>query len=290
MKLKQLFNEKELVFSFEIFPPNQSFPLEKFYTVIDELSKHTPDYISVTYGAGGSTKDRTVEIASYIKNNLNIETVAHLTCLGSKKEDIQKILKQLEENNIQNILALRGDVPKGEDESIFDRGDYKYSSDLIEDINKTKKFSIAAAFYPEVHHENNDILDLIHLKNKVDKGASFLISQVFFDNNNFYDFKENAEKIEIDTPLVAGIMPVINANQIKRIVELCHCEVPKQLEKILDKYGHDDESMFKAGVAYATEQIIELVANDTRGIHLYTMNKSQAVNEIMNNVNFIRKI
>ncbi|MBP8636929.1 MAG: methylenetetrahydrofolate reductase, partial [Leptotrichiaceae bacterium] len=143
--------------------------------------------------------------------------------------------------------------------------------------------------YPEVHHETNDILDLIHLKNKVEKGADFLISQVFFDNNTFYKFKENAEKIGVNAPLVAGIMPVTNAAQIRRITELCHCAVPKKLENLLDKFGHDDESMYKAGVVYAAEQIIELVSNDVKGIHLYTMNRSQAVTEILNMVNFVRK-
>lgn len=289
MKIKDLFETNNTVFSFEIFPPNEKFPIDKFYEVINNLSQHRPDYISVTYGAGGSTRDKTVEIASHIKNNLNIETVAHLTCVGSTRDEIQNILEQLKKNNIKNILALRGDIPKGETEAIFDKGDYKYSSDLIQDIKKSNDFSIAAAFYPEVHHETNDILDLIHLKNKVEKGADFLISQVFFNNETFYRFKENAEKIGVNAPLVAGIMPVTNANQIRRITELCHCEIPKNLEKLLDKFGHDDESMFKAGVAYASEQIIELVSNDVKGIHLYTMNRSQAVTEILNMVNFVRK-
>ena len=289
MKIKELFETNKTVFSFEIFPPNDKFPIDKFYDVINDLSQHKPDFISVTYGAGGSKRNKTVEIASHIKNNLNIETVAHLTCVGSTKEEIQNILAQLKANNIKNILALRGDIPKGETEEIFDRGDFKYSSDLIQEIKNHKDFSIAAAFYPEVHHETNDILDLIHLKNKVEKGADFLISQVFFDNNTFYKFKENAEKIGVNAPLVAGIMPVTNAAQIRRITELCHCAVPKKLENLLDKFGHDDESMYKAGVVYAAEQIIELVSNDVKGIHLYTMNRSQAVTEILNMVNFVRK-
>ena len=168
MKIKELFETNKTVFSFEIFPPNDKFPIDKFYDVINDLSQHKPDFISVTYGAGGSTRNKTVEIASHIKNNLNIETVAHLTCVGSTKEEIQNILAQLKANNIKNILALRGDIPKGETEEIFDRGDFKYSSDLIQEIKNHNDFSIAAAFYPEVHHETNDILDLIHLKNKVE--------------------------------------------------------------------------------------------------------------------------
>jgi len=260
MKIKEIYENKNPVFSFEIFPPNKNFPEEKLKEVTKELSTLKPDFISVTYGAGGTTKSGTVEIASYIKNTLRVETLSHLTCIGSKKEEIIHFLKELKENNIKNILALRGDIPHGKDESIYEQGDYKYASDLIKDIKENDNFSIGAAFYPETHYENNDLIDLIHLKEKVDMGADFL----------------------------AGIMPVTNAAQIKRITSLCKSKIPLKLEKILDKYGNNPESMKKAGIAYATEQIIELMSNDIKGVHLYTMNKTDTTREILNNINFVR--
>lgn len=288
MKIKDLYENKNPVFSFEIFPPNKNFSEEKLKAVTEELASYKPDFISVTYGAGGTTKAGTVEIASYIKNELKIETLAHLTCIGSKKQEITNFLKELKNNNIKNILALRGDIPQGEDESIYNKGDYKYASDLIKDIKENEDFSIGAAFYPETHYENNDLIDLFHLKEKVDLGADFLISQIFFENETFLKFREQAEKLSINVPLVAGIIPVTNAAQIKRITALCNCKIPSKLEKILDKYGSNPESMKKAGIAYATEQIIELLSNDIRGIHLYTMNKTDTTKEILDNVSFVR--
>ena len=185
-------------------------------------------------------------------------------------------------------MALRGDVPKGETEEIYDKGDFKYASELIQELKSNSDISIGAAFYPETHYQNNDLVDLFHLKNKVEKGADFLVSQLFFDNERFFSFREQAEKLDINIPLVAGIMPITNAAQIKRIVELSKCSVPKKLERILEKYGDNPESMQKAGVLYATDQIIELFANDVKGIHLYTMNKVEAARDIMNNISFAR--
>lgn len=288
MKIKDLYENKNPVFSFEIFPPNKNFSEEKLKAVTEELASYKPDFISVTYGAGGTTKAGTVEIASYIKNELKIETLAHLTCIGSKKQEIANFLKELKNNNIKNILALRGDIPQGEDESIYNRGDYKYASDLIKDIKENEDFSIGAAFYPETHYENNDLIDLFHLKEKVDLGANFLISQIFFENETFLRFREQAKKLSINVPLVAGIIPVTNAAQIKRITALCNSKIPSKLEKILDKYGSNPDSMKKAGIAYATEQIIELLSNNIRGIHLYTMNKTDTTKEILDNVSFVR--
>ncbi len=288
MKIKDLFEKKEHTVSFEIFPPNKNFSEERLKEVTKELVNHKPDFISVTYGAGGTTKAGTVEMASYIKNDLNTEVLAHLTCVGSKKAEIHNFLKEVEENNIKNIMALRGDIPQGEDESIYDRGDYRYASELIKDINDNHNFSVGAAFYPETHYENNDLVDLIHLKNKVEQGVDFLISQIFFDNSIFIDFSEKAEKLNIKVPLIAGIMPITNAAQIKRITALCKSEIPEKLEKILNKYGHNPESMKKAGIIYATEQIIELLAHGVKGIHLYTMNKTDSTKEIMDNIAFTR--
>ena len=287
MQIKELFNKKNPVISFEVFPPNKNFTKEKFIEVTGELAELNPNFISVTYGAGGTNRSGTIEIASHIKNNLNIEVMSHLTCIGSKKQDISNYIQEIKKHNIKNILALRGDIPQGRDESIYNEGDYRYASDLISDI-KSEDITIAGAFYPETHFENNDLQDLIHLKNKVDLGVDFLISQIFFDNNKFFNFMEQAQKLNISVPLSAGIMPVTNAAQIKRITSLCKSSIPKKLEKILDKYGHNPESMKKAGFIYATEQIIELLANDIPAIHLYAMNKPEVAKAIMNNIEFVR--
>lgn len=287
MQIKELFNKKNPVISFEVFPPNKNFTKEKLIEVTGELAELNPDFMSVTYGAGGTNRSGTIEIASHIKNNLNIEVMSHLTCIGSKKQDISNYIQEIKKHNIKNVLALRGDIPQGRDESIYNEGDYRYASDLISDI-KSEDITIAGAFYPETHFENNDLQDLIHLKNKVDLGVDFLISQIFFDNNKFFNFMEQAQKLNISVPLSAGIMPVTNAAQIKRITSLCKSSIPKKLEKILDKYGHNPESMKKAGFIYATEQIIELLANDIPAIHLYAMNKPEVAKAIMNNIEFVR--
>lgn len=287
MQIKELFNKKNPVISFEVFPPNKNFTKEKLIEVTGQLAELNPDFISVTYGAGGTNRSGTIEIASHIKNNLNIEVMSHLTCIGSKKQDISNYIQEIKKHNIKNVLALRGDIPQGRDESIYNEGDYRYASDLISDI-KSEDITIAGAFYPETHFENNDLQDLIHLKNKVDLGVDFLISQIFFDNDKFFNFMEQAQKLNINVPLSAGIMPVTNAAQIKRITSLCKSSIPKKLEKILDKYGHDSESMKKAGFIYATEQIIELLANDIPAIHLYAMNKPEVAKAIINNIEFVR--
>ena len=273
MQIKELFNKKNPVISFEVFPPNKNFTKEKLIEVTGELAELNPNFISVTYGAGGTNRSGTIEIASHIKNNLNIEVMSHLTCIGSKKQDISNYIQEIKKHNIKNILALRGDIPQGRDESIYNEGDYRYASDLISDI-KSEDITIAGAFYPETHFENNDLQDLI--------------SQIFFDNNKFFNFMEQAQKLNINVPLSAGIMPVTNAAQIKRITSLCKSSIPKKLEKILDKYGHNPESMKKAGFIYATEQIIELLANDIPAIHLYAMNKPEVAKAIMNNIEFVR--
>ena len=273
MKIKDMFEQKEHLISFEIFPPNKNFSQEKLKEVTAELVECKPDFISVTYGAGGQTKGGTIEMASHIKNNLKTEVLAHLTCVGSKKSEIHDYLQEAKSKNVKNILALRGDVPQGETEDIYNKGDYKYASELISDLRKNREFddfSIGGAFY------------------KVEAGTDFLTSQMFFDNDIFIKFKEQAEKLDIKVPLVAGIMPVTNAKQIKRIIELSKCSVPHKLDKLLEKYGDNLESMKKAGIMYASEQIIELLAYGIKGIHIYTMNKPEIAKEIMKNIEFAR--
>ena len=227
MKIEDIFKNKDTVISFEIFPPNNKFPVEKIYKTIDELAELKPDYISVTYGAGGTTQGRTVEITNRIKNINKIETMAHLTCIGATEESINSTLTQLKNNGIENILALRGDIPRDK----VHNSKFSYASDLVKHIKKEDTFSVAGAFYPEVHFENNDLLDLFHLKTKVESGTDFLVSQLFFDNEDFYAFKEKTQKLNLTVPLVAGILPVTNYKQIQKVRELCNARIPRRQSK-----------------------------------------------------------
>jgi methylenetetrahydrofolate reductase (NADPH) len=287
MKIKELFKQKQPTISFEVFPPNKIYTLEKVYEVIDELSLLKPDFMSVTYGAGGSTRRNTVDIASKIKNINNIEALAHLTCIGATKKEIDEILKDLNKNNIENIMALRGDIPQECENKI---GEFSHANDLIKYIKEYGDFSIGGAFYPEGHQETNDLLDLFNLKTKVDSGTDFLISQIFFENEKFYEFKEKLGKLNIKTPLIAGIMPITNGKQIRRITSMCGCSIPEKLKKILDRYEDNPIAMREAGIAYAMEQIIELISDDIAGIHIYTMNRVEASKKIMENIgNILRK-
>lgn len=287
MKIKELFKQKQPTISFEVFPPNKIYTLEKVYEVIDELSLLKPDFMSVTYGAGGSTRRNTVDIASKIKNINNIEALAHLTCIGATKKEIDEILKDLNKNNIENIMALRGDIPQECENKI---GEFSHANDLIKYIKEYGDFSIGGAFYPEGHQETNDLLDLFNLKTKVESGTDFLISQIFFENEKFYEFKEKLGKLNIKTPLIAGIMPITNGKQIRRITSMCGCSIPEKLKKILDRYEDNPIAMREAGIAYAMEQIIELISDDIAGIHIYTMNRVEASKKIMENIgNILRK-
>jgi len=286
MRIGELYKRKKPVISFEIFPPNEKHPIERVFSTIDELAELNPDYISVTYGAGGTTRGRTVEIASRIKNHHNIEALAHLTCIGATTAEIDRILQELKELNIENILALRGDEPA---EGQMEKGDFSFASELVKRIKKKGSFSVGGAYYPEGHLENNDLLDLFHLKNKAEAGTDFLISQIFFDNNYYYDFKEKTDKLGIDIPLVPGIIPVTNAKQITRITELCGCSIPPKFQKILDIYGDKPEALKEAGIAYAVEQIIDLISSGVSGVHIYTMNKVEVTREIMRRVENIRQ-
>lgn len=285
MKITELFTKKKPTISFEVFPPNELYSLDEVFSVIDELAKLKPDFISVTYGAGGSTRSRTVEIASKIKNQNHIEALAHLTCLGATEKEIDSIVEELERNNIENILALRGDYPK--DGSPVKVSNFSHSCDLIKYL-KNRDFALGGAFYPEGHQDTNDLLDLFNLKIKVDSGVDFLISQIFFDNEQFYEFREKLKKLKITTPLIAGIMPVTNAKQIRKITSLCGCTIPEKLRKILDRYENNPKALKEAGIAYATEQIIDLMTSDIDGIHIYTMNKVEMAKKIMESITNIR--
>jgi 5,10-methylenetetrahydrofolate reductase, prokaryotic form len=289
MLIKDIISNKKLSISFEVFPPKKEMPLDGVYKTIEELKELNPDFISVTYGAGGSSKDRTIEIASTIKNKYGIEAVAHLTCATSTKEEIKGILNQLKNNNIHNVLALRGDIPDGF--KINDNLDYKYSKDLIREIHNRKDFSIAAAAYPEGHIDCRNLEDNIkYLKEKIDSGAEVLITQLFFDNDNFYEFKEKLYKHNINVPVITGIMPVIDKKIIERIGTLSGAFIPKKLKNIMDKYENSPEALLDAGIAYTTEQISDLIVNGVEGVHIYAMNKPSVAKRIVENIKEIRRV
>lgn len=282
MNIDHLFQTKKVVFSFEVFPPKKSSSIQTIYDTLDNLADLNPDFISVTYGAGGNMADRsTLEIAATIKNKHHIEPVAHLTCLNSTKEQIHSMLDELQVNGIENILALRGD----RNPDIAPSTDFRYASELIQEVKSYGNFSVSAACYPEGHPEAESFdSDLIHLKEKVEAGATHLVSQLFFDNKDFYQFIYRARELGITVPIEAGIMPVVNRKQIERMVSLCGASLPKKFVRMMHKYGNDDIAIRDAGIAYAVEQIVDLISNNVQGIHLYTMNNPYIARRISENV------
>ena len=287
MKIIDLFKNGNQVISYEVFPPKTSNGAESVKEATKEIAKIKPGFISVTYGASGGTSDYTIDIASNIEKKLNVTSLAHLTCVTSNRETIIDQLKKLKENNIENILALRGDLPL--DMIDLKSRDYSYASDLMRDIGKyDSNFCVGGACYPEGHIESEHMADDIkYLKDKVDKGCKYFISQMFFDNNILYNYLYKLRDAGIDVPVIAGIMPVTNPKQIKRITELSGTFLPQRFKTIVDKFGHSPKAMTQAGIAYATEQIIDLYANGVNGIHVYTMNKPEIAKSIHNNLSEI---
>ncbi|MBU3145044.1 methylenetetrahydrofolate reductase [NAD(P)H] [Clostridium sp. CF012] len=286
MHIKDLYNNKKPVISLEIFPPKQTTPIDTIYNTIESLKDLKPDFISVTYGAGGSSRAHTVEIANILKNKYKVETLAHLTCYNSTSIEIENILGELKAHNVENVLALRGDIP---DDNTFSNSQFKHASDLVKYIKSIDNFCIAGACYPEGHMEcSSKIHDLKYLKAKVDNGLDFLITQIFFDNEMLYDFLERLDILGIKIPISAGIMPVINKKQIERITQMCGSKLTQKFQRIIGKYEHNPEALKEAGIIYATEQIIDLFSFGIDGIHLYTMNKPEVALKIFSNISNIR--
>ncbi|MBN1052983.1 methylenetetrahydrofolate reductase [NAD(P)H] [Clostridium botulinum] len=290
MNIKNLFRDKKVVFSFEIFPPKTTSSIQTIYNTLDDLKGLNPDYISVTYGAGGSVKNnKTIELTSLIKNKYGIEAVSHLTCISSTKSDIEYYLREFEKNNIENILALRGDIPIGS--KII--GELNHANELIKHISDNGQFNIAAACYPEGHIEHKGLYrEIESMKRKEEAGASYFISQLFFDNNLYYNFQDEVRAANINLPIEAGIMPVTNKRQIERILSLSGASLPDKFKRIMERYEHNPEALRDAGIAYAVEQIVDLISTGVDGIHLYVMNNpyvakriSQSIENILLTVN-----
>jgi len=285
MKIKEFYKAEQVVLSLEIFPPKKDGPLETVFHTLEHLVKLNPRFISVTYGAGGSNRVRTVEIASRIKKQYGIEPLAHMTCVGHSKKEVNTILDSLLQEGIENILALRGDPPEDDPDFDFSQQEYRHAIEMIQDARKKSDFGIAAAAYPEGHPECprlND--DRRYLKEKCDSGVDLLITQLFFDNRVYYDFVDKALAIGINIPIVPGIMPALAAKQIKRFMYFSGSAMPGKLLQLVDKYEHAPEDMEKAGIEYASQQIDDLIKNKVPGVHLYTMNKWIQITEIVQNV------
>lgn len=269
MKTAALFAKKKTVLSYEVFPPKPTTPVRTIYDTLDELKDLSPDFISVTYGAGGGGNNgETFRIASAIRG-YGIESVVHLPCIGLKKADVLERLNELKRIGVENVLALRGDLPDGG----YEPGDFRYASELVAFLKGQGGFNILGACYPEGHPEAASLEeDIRHLKLKVDAGADHLITQLFFDNNDFYAFMERCRKAGINVPVEAGIMPVTNKKQIDRMASLCGASIPRPLAAMMERYQDDPVSLREAGIAYAAEQILALIGQGVDGIHLYTMN------------------
>lgn len=277
MKTSKLFKEKT-VLSYEVFPPKTEDDAHTIYETLDGIREVMPDFISVTYGAGGGTNcAKTLEIAAAVKHQYKIESVAHLRGIDLSRQEVLRIISELEENGIENVLALRGDVMP----DTVPAGDFRYADELVAFIRERSDLDILAACYPEGHPECESIAkDIEHLKRKVDAGASQLITQFFLDNEDFYRFLERTQAAGISIPIQAGIMPVTNRKSIERMVKMCGIKLPKKFMRIMERYEHSPAALRDAGIAYAIDQIIDLLAHDVDGIHLYIMNKPYTAKRI----------
>lgn len=284
--ISEQFKNNKISTSFEVFPPKNNAPYEPVKNAVDSLAVFNPDFISVTYGAGGGTSQNTPKIAAHIENALSIPALAHLTCASSTKEELSNIIDDLKSSGIQNILALRGDLP--ENYNSDDNNYYHFAYELVKAIKNKGDFCVGAACYPECHPEAESLQkDIKNLKIKVDSGVDFLVTQMFFDNSVLYSYLYRTLKAGIDVPIIAGVMPVINVKQIKRSCDLSGTSLPPRFRRMMDRFCDDPEALKQAGIAYATEQIIDLISNGVNGIHIYTMNKPEVAGQIMNNLSSV---
>ena len=291
MKLSKLFEENKLSLSFEVFPPKTDTSFESVKHATEEIAKLKPSFMSVTYGAGGGTSRYTLDIAKNIKERYGVPTLAHLTCVSSTKETVKSKIEEIKAAGIENIMALRGDFTPELENSDRSGWVYRHAVDLIRELKETNDdFCIGGACYPEIHPESeNQSEDIKYLKEKVDAGCSFLTTQMFFDNNLLYNFLYKIREAGITVPVIPGIMPITNANQVERAIKLSGSFMPQRFKSLVDKFGHSPEAMKQAGIAYATDQIIDLFANGITNVHIYSMNKPDVAEKIQSNLSEIIK-
>ncbi len=291
MKIIDLLNQNKPSLSFEVFPPKNETSFESVKTATEEIAKLHPAFMSVTYGAGGGTSQYTLDIAKNIKSLYGVPTLAHLTCVSSTRDTVKQKIDEIKAAGIQNIMALRGDIPDSLKDSDRTTWDYKYAIDLIYELKSANQdFCIGAACYPEIHPESATQKDDIkRLKEKVDAGVDFLTTQMFFDNNLLYNFLYKIREAGITVPVIPGVMPITNANQVERSIKLSGSFMPQRFKSLVDKFGYNPNAMKQAGIAYATDQIIDLYANGITNVHVYSMNKPDVAAKIQDNLSDIIK-
>ena len=289
MKIAELMKRETLSLSFEVFPPKTEMTFESVKTATEEIAKLRPSFMSVTYGAGGGTSRYTLDIAKNIKELYGVPTLAHLTCVSSSRETVRQKIEAIRAVGIENVMALRGDIPADLQDADRRGWDYRYAIDLVRELKEANvDFCIGGACYPEIHPESADQkTDIRYLKEKVEAGCDFLTTQMFFDNNLLYNFLYKIREAGITVPVIPGIMPITNANQVERAVTLSGSFMPQRFKSLVDKFGHDPSAMKQAGIAYATDQIIDLYANGITNIHVYSMNKPDVARRIQDNLSDI---
>ena len=289
MKIKDLLTEEKLTLSFEVFPPKTESAFDSVKHATEEIAKLKPSFISVTYGAGGGTSKYTLDIAKNILQEHGVPTLAHLTCISSTRQTVKERIADIKNSGIKNVMALRGDIPKGMEDADRSGWDYKHAIDLIRELKESAPdLCIGGACYPEIHPESaNQEEDIKYLKEKVDAGCDFLTTQMFFDNNLLYNFLYKIREAGITVPVMPGIMPITNANQIERAIKLSGSFMPQRFKSLVDKFGTNPNAMMQAGIIYATDQIIDLFANGVKNVHVYSMNKPFVAEQILNNLSNI---
>ena len=289
MRIIDLMKQDTLSLSFEVFPPKTETNFESVKRATEEIAKLRPAFMSVTYGAGGGTSKYTLDIAKNIKELYGVPTLAHLTCVSSSKETVHEKIREIKDAGIENVMALRGDIPAGMENADRSHWDYKYAIELIRELKETKSdFCIGCACYPEIHPESeNQKEDIKRLKEKVDAGCDFITTQMFFDNNLLYNFLYKIREAGITVPVIPGIMPITNSNQVDRAIKLSGSFMPQRFKSLVDKFGSDPAAMKQAGIAYATDQIIDLYANNISNVHVYSMNKHDVAEKIQSNLSDI---
>ncbi|MBQ6848548.1 MAG: methylenetetrahydrofolate reductase [Clostridia bacterium] len=288
MKIRDLLQQNNLSISFEVFPPKTESGFDSVRTATEEIARLRPSFMSVTYGAGGGTSRYTLDIAKHIKAQYGVPTLAHLTCVSSTRQTVRERIADIREAGIENVMALRGDIPAAMRDEDRSGWDYRYAIDLIGELKAAGDFCVGGACYPEVHPESrNQAEDIRYLKEKVDAGCDFLTTQMFFDNNLLYNFLYKIRQSGIEVPVIPGIMPITNGNQVERAITLSGSLMPQRFKSLVDKFGDDPAAMKQAGIAYATDQIIDLYANGIHHVHVYSMNKPDVAAKIMDNLSAI---